>query len=90
MTRKEFVKKYCIEVDWQSKAWREMGRLHKAELLTPYNYCAAIITNIDLARFSGMSVSGISKWKNGDYRDKFLYDAVLQKSIACMILELEK
>ena len=90
MTRKEFVKVYGISVSYDSKAWSEMLRLEKEDALTPYNYCNALIKDVYIAHRSGMSVRGIGKWKNGNDRDQFLYSAVREKCIACMVLEMKK
>ena len=85
MTKREFVKKYPVKKT--IKNMKVITALLVAGELTIFNFCEGIIIQKDIVRFSGRSSSTLRDWK---VNDPFVYSAVFEKSVRCLVAEYEK
>jgi len=88
LTKKEFIAMYPgVDAAYHTKSWKTVVMLDKAGLLSIYAYCEAMIKETDISRFSGRSKFTLTGWKRDD---PFVYDAVREKCISCLVAEFEK
>ncbi len=78
--------KYNIEAGRTSKPYNIMRALESCNMLTVENYVKNIVKDTDVVKYSGVLADTLARWKR---KGSFTYDAVREKTIRCMIDELQ-
>jgi len=89
--RKEFIAKYpSVPTAKYTKSWKTIRKLEREGRLDIFAYCDVMVREVDIARFSGLSLKCIGNYKLPDSKLPFMYAELREKSVKSLVLEFEK